>query len=198
MFRNTEHGYGLIAITLHWIVAFAFIANYALIFGREWFLAPRSDLGRTLISTHMAIGVSVIVFVALRIIWKLVDRQPSPPKGSRLEHLAASTVHLILYAVMIVIPLTGYLGTGGSARLFFLFDLPPFRETWIFTTIVEGWFGITWESFESVMDFIHKTGGARVVWVLIALHISAALYHQFVRRDNILRRMTNPRTSRFD
>lgn len=42
------------------------------------------------------------------------------------------------------------------------------------------------------MDFIHKQGGAYVIWVLIAAHAEAALYHHFVRRDIVLKRMISP------
>ena len=88
--KNTKDTYGVIAITLHWIVALAFIINYAIIYYREWFVEGREDpLFRTLLSYHYAIGVSVLVFVVLRIIWRLTNIQPNEVPGSRLEHLAA-------------------------------------------------------------------------------------------------------------
>lgn len=190
--HNTENRYGIVAIALHWIVAGAFIANYAIIYWMEWFVEARSDEARALLSYHTAIGVSVLVFVALRIVWKWMSRQPRDVPGTRLEHLGAHTVHMLLYAVMIVFPLSGYLGTGGSSQLFFVFEIPRFADTWIFQTIIEGWMGISWETFEAPMDFIHKQGGAYIVWVLIAAHAGAALYHHFVRRDIVLKRMIWP------
>lgn len=198
MIRNTKNGYGAIAIALHWIVAAAFIANYALVYYSSWFTEPRSELSRSLSSTHTAIGVSVLVFVGLRIFWRLTNQQPNDVPGSRLEHMASHVVHLVLYAVMLGMPLTGYLGFGGSSNLFFAIELPSFQNTWLFTTFISGALGISWDSFEGVMDFLHKTGGAYAVSVLIALHIGAALFHHFIRRDTVMVRMINPKISTKD
>ncbi|GAB5451175.1 MAG: hypothetical protein Hals2KO_15030 [Halioglobus sp.] len=119
-------------------------------------------------------------------------KQPNEVPGSRLEHLAARGAHIMLYAVMIILPLSGYLGTGGSSQLFFFIDIPRFADTQVFTTVVEGWMGLDWDQFEAPMDFVHKQGGAYVVWVLIAAHAGAALYHHFVRKDTVLKRMLWP------
>ena len=191
-FKNTADTYGVIAIALHWIVALAFILNYAIIYYREWFVEEKTDQARALISYHTAIGVSVIVFVLLRIIWRFMNRQPNEVPGSSLEHFAARAVHLMLYAVMIFVPLSGYLGTGGPSQLFFAIEIPRFADTQIFKTVVEGWMSLDWDEFEAPMDFIHKKGGAYVVWVLIAAHAGAALFHHFVRRDAVLKRMIWP------
>ena len=86
----------------------------------------------------------------------------------------------------------GYFGTGGPSQLFFAIEIPRFADTQIFATVVEGWMGLTWEQFEKPMDFIHKQGGAYVVWVLIAAHAGAAIYHHFVRKDIVLKRMSSP------
>ena len=192
IFKNTQYSYGLIAIALHWIVAFAFIANYLIIYYKSWFVEPKADLGRTLFSYHTAIGVSVIVFVVLRIIWRLMSQQPKEVPGSKLEHLAAHGAHILLYIVMIVLPLSGYLGTGGPSQLFFMFEIPRFADTQIFATVVEGWMNLSWEEFEAPMDFIHKKGGEYFVWVLVLAHAGAALYHHFIRKDVVLKRMILP------
>jgi cytochrome b561 len=189
---NSRSGYGLIAIAFHWTVAAAFLANYALIYGREWFAEPRSDFGRSLFSAHTAIGVSALVFIALRILWRFMSSAPDAAPGTPLEHLIARLTHFALYIVMLGLPLTGYLGFGGAPKLFFALEIPTFRETWVFTSLISGQLGISWESFEGVMDMLHKTGGTYVVPALIALHIGAALFHHLIRRDTVLRRMTDP------
>lgn len=191
--KNTKRGYGLVAICLHWIVAAVFVINYALVYSREWFFEPQNEFARTLISTHTALGVSVLVFVIIRVVWRLANIQPADVPGSKLEHVAAHAAHILLYAAMIIMPLTGYLGTGGPSKLFFVFEIPSFRDTWVFQTIMTGWFGLEWDAFEGVMDFIHKKGGAYVISILIAAHASAALFHHLVRRDDVLRRMVSPR-----
>jgi len=191
-YKNTEYSYGLIAIFFHWIVAVAFIANYIIIYYSKWFTVPKSDIARTLFSYHTAIGVSVFVFVILRVIWRLMNKQPKDVPGTKLEHIAAHGAHILLYFVMIIVPLSGYLGTGGPSQLFFFIEIPRFADTQIFSTVVEGWMGFSWEQFEAPMDFIHKEGGAYVVWVLVVAHAGAALFHHFIRKDVVLKRMLSP------
>ena len=191
-YKNTDLSYGLIAIFLHWIVAFAFIVNYVIIYYREWFVVAKSDQAKQLISYHTAIGMSVIVFIVLRIIWRLMNKQPNEVPGSPIEHLAAHAAHILLYAVMIILPLSGYLGTGGPSQLFFFIEIPRFADTQIFKTVVEGWMSLNWQQFEAPMDFIHKQGGAYVVSALIAAHVGAALFHHFIRKDIVFKRMLWP------
>lgn len=195
MMRNTKAGYGAVAITLHWIVAAAFIANYALVYYSHWFTEPRSDLSRSLSSVHTAIGVSVLVFVGLRIVWRLTNQQPDDVPGTRLEHMASHVVHIVLYGIMIAMPLTGYLGYGGSSNLFFAMEIPSFQYTWLFTTIISEGLGLGWDTFEGAMDFLHKSVGAYAVLAIVALHVGAALFHHFIRRDDVMVRMMSPKIS---
>jgi cytochrome b561 len=95
---------------------------------------------------------------------------------------------------MILMPLTGYLGTGVATEYFFLFDIPKFEDTWLFQVVVAGWLGLSFEAFEEPMDFIHKDIlGAWLVWLLILGHATAALYHHYVRKDRTLLKMTTGR-----
>ena len=97
--------------------------------------------------------------------------------------------HLALYAVMIVMPLSGYLGTGANTEYFFMFDIPSFKNTELFANNFS--MDMTFEEFEKPMDFIHKqVMGEWLVWLLILGHALAALYHHFVKGDRTLRRMT--------
>ena len=130
-----------------------------------------------------------MVFVFLRVIYKLWDRTPEEVEGSKFEHFAAKSAHILLYAVMIIMPLTGYFGTGLNTDFFFAFEIPRFRDTFVYDVVVTQWLGLSWEAFEKPVDFVHKRGGATLVWMLIAVHIAAALYHHFWRKDDTMRRM---------
>lgn len=187
--RNTDDRFGRLAMTLHWSVAVLFLLLYVSVYYRQWFTERDTDINLTALHLHLSFGITVMVFIALRIIYKLWDKTPKDVPGSKLEHFAAHSAHYMLYVIMIIIPLTGYFGTGVDTNFFFLFEIPQFRETTFYTTVVEGWLGLTWEVFEPPVDFIHKTGGATVVWMLIGVHIAAALFHHFIRKDNTLRRM---------
>ena len=103
--------------------------------------------------------------------------------------MAARAGHLALYAVMVIMPVTGYLGTGVDTEYFFLFDITSFKETDYF--ILNYSDTMTFKEFEKPLDYIHKDiMGAVVVWLLIAGHVAAALYHQFVKKDRTLLKMT--------
>lgn len=187
--RNTAENYGSIAKWLHWAVALLFLGSYISVYYRHWFTEEKTPENWTALQLHLSIGVTIGVLVLLRILWKIANRAPEPEPGTRLEHLAARLGHLALYAVMIIMPITGYLGTGVNTEYFFMFDITSFKETDYF--ILNYSDTMTFKEFEKPLDFIHKDiMGAWVVWLLIAGHVSAALYHQFVKKDRTLRKMT--------
>jgi cytochrome b561 len=80
----------------------------------------------------------------------------------------------------------GCLGTGVATEYF---AIPKFADTSLFTWLVAERLGMTFQEFEKPIDFIHKNGGAYVVWVLIAGHAAAAIYHHVRLRDDGLTRM---------
>jgi cytochrome b561 len=86
---------------------------------------------------HLPFGISIGVLVLLRIIWRLVNIQPSKKPGTRLEHKPAKVGHYLPYAIMIAMPVTGYLGKGVVTEFFFLFDIAKFPDTWGFTYFIE-------------------------------------------------------------
>lgn len=190
MLKNTELNYGRIARTLHWLTAVLFLGAYVTVYYRQWLTEPRTPENWTALQLHLSIGVSIAVLVVLRIVWGMMNIQPQPEPGGRLAQMAAHWGHLALYAILIVMPLTGYLGTGVDTEWFFLFDLPKFEDTWLFKALVEGWMGLSFKEFEVPVDFIHKQGGATVVWILILGHAAAALYHHYILKDRTLVKMT--------
>ena len=187
--KNTKERFGIIAMSLHWIVAFLFLGLYLSVYFRHWFTEPKTDLNWTALQLHLSFGITVMVFIGLRIAYKLFDQSPEEVPGSKLEHLAAKGAHYMLYAVMIIMPVTGYFGTGVNTEFFGLFEIPKFKDTEAYNFIVVNILGISWEAFETPLDFVHKKGGAYFVWLLIGVHVAAALFHHFRRKDNTLRRM---------
>lgn len=187
--KNTDQRFGTIAIALHWIVAAGFLACYCAVYYRHWFTEDKTPENWLALQLHFSFGISVAVFVILRIIWKLMNKTPQHVEGSKLEHAAASSVHYILYAVMIIMPVTGYLGTGANTEFFNMFDITMFKDTALYETIVTNGLNLSWQEFEEPIDFIHKQGGKYFVWVLILAHAGAALYHHFIRKDIVLKRM---------
>lgn len=194
-FKNTNRDYGTIAKWLHWGTALLFLGAYVSVYFRQWFTEEQTPENWTALQLHLSIGVTIAVIVALRIIWRISTRLPDPEPGTKLEHAAARTGHYMLYAVMIIMPVTGYLGTGANTEFFFLFDIPKFEDTQLFTFWVSDGLGMTFKEFEKPLDFIHKDiMGAWVVWILILGHVLAALYHHFGKRDRTLYKMTTGKT----
>lgn len=189
--KNTAQSYGSIAKWLHWSTAFLFLGAYVSVYYRHWFTEAKTPENWTALQLHLSIGVSIGVIVLLRIIWRQMNRNPDPEPGTKLEHLAAHLGHYALYAIMIIMPITGYIGTGVDTEFFFLFDIPKFESTALFQVLIADGLGLSFKTFEQPIDFIHKEIlGAWLVWMLIAGHIGAALFHHFVKKDKTLAKMT--------
>ena len=178
--------YGRVAITLHWLIAIAIIANIAL--GLYFADLPRSDPYKFILTqTHKSIGLTVLVLSLLRVGWRLMHPVPplpaSMPRGLRV---VARTTHVLLYVLIVAIPFSGWLLVSASPL-----GLP---------TMYFGWFA--WPQLPFFADLTraakkalsHNLETVHVVFawsaiVLVPIHILGALYHQFVRRDEVLSRM---------
>jgi cytochrome b561 len=187
--KNTAENYGSIAKWFHWLTALLIFGSYLTVYYRRWFTEDKTPENWAFLQLHLSIGVTIAVVVVLRVLWKIFNRNPDPVPGSQLEHLAAKLGHLALYAVLIIMPITGYLGTGANIEYFFMFDITSFKNTEYFTMNYGD--TMTFKEFEKPFDFIHKDiMGAWVVWLLIVGHIAAALYHHLVKKDRTLIKMT--------
>ncbi|EHR39712.1 cytochrome b [Alishewanella jeotgali] len=193
MLKNSPTHYGKVARALHWLTALLFLLAYVAVYYRQWFTEARTPENWTALQLHLSFGVTIAVLVVLRLYWRLTNVQPEAEPGSALMQKAAHLGHLVLYGVLIVMPLTGYLGTGVATEFFFLFEIPKFADTWLFQTLVADGMGLSFEQFEAPMDFIHKQGGAYLVWLLILGHAAAALYHHYHLKDRTLLKMLPPR-----
>lgn len=184
--KNTREHFGAVAGLYHWVIACAFILCYPVVYyvilvierdrSDPWFLP--------VLNVHWVLGITVGVLVIPRLIWRCFNVEPGAGSGSPIEHLLAKLAHWTLYALMIIMPATGYLGTGGktSATInLYLFEIPRFPNTALFKMLQ-----IDWKTFEPIVDGIHDFCGIYVAPVVVILHIAAALYHHFVRHDKVL------------
>ena len=184
---NTATRYGALAKRFHWTSAAAFIGAYGVVYYVIWFMDDMSDEALPVLNIHWALGLLVGALVLPRLLSRWLDVRPQDPPGSALEHALAHTAHWALYGLLVVMPLTGYLGTGAPTD-FGLFTVTGFNETALFGWIGRTW-SVGWEAFEAPLDAVHHFLGKYVAWVVVALHVAAALMHHWVRRDDVLLRM---------
>jgi cytochrome b561 len=174
--KNNSDRYGSLTIAIHWLMLLLFITVYGSIELRVLF-EKGSDPRDALKALHFMLGLLVFVLVWVRIAARFSgpapDIQPEPPKW---QQLSAKLLHLALYAVMIVMPLMGWLLLSASGKVipFFGLELPAL-------------IGANKE-LASQLKELHELVGT-VGYFLIGAHTAAALFHHFVKRDNTLTRM---------
>lgn len=174
--KNTHLRYGKLSIALHWLMFLLMVAIYATIELRGLF--PKGSSSReTMKALHFMLGLSVLVFVALRIYARANSHTPLITPGlSRAQEWASKLGHLALYGLMIAMPILGWLllSAAGKPIPFFGVELPAL--------ISEN------KDLAESLEEIHETIG-ELGYYLIAIHVLAALYHHYIRKDNTLTRM---------
>ena len=179
--RNTQERYGSLSIGLHWLMLILMAAVYACIELRE-FLPKGSDARSLLKTWHFMLGTLIFGLAALRLFWSLINVTPrTEPAPPHLQEIAAKLMHVALYALMLGLPIAGWLILSGQGKPipFFGFELPPL-------------IGPDRALAKSIKE-IHETVG-NIGLALIGVHAAAALFHHHVMRDNTLTRMLPQRT----
>lgn len=187
--KNDKRRFGAVAGACHWIIAGAFILSYPVVYYVIWVLDNDRNAPNFMawLNMHWFLGILVGVLVIPRLIWRITSQEPEEVPGSAVEHILSKLAHWGLYSLMLIMPLSGYLGTGGAPGDtidLYLFTIPRFTNTQLFQILQ-----IDWKTFEPVMDVIHHFVGKWVAWAVVLLHIAAAFYHHFVRHDTVLVRM---------
>jgi cytochrome b561 len=183
---NTQRTrYDAVAMTIHWLTAALMIFMIAL--GENMMesgedAARAGDLaGATFPPTlHVSVGVSILLLTLLRIVWRMSHAAPPYPATMKSYEITASrALHGLFYLLMIGIPLTGWLAFGN-----FLSEAPALAGIKLFGLIPIPAAPLTGETFGDIHEI-----GSRLAMLLIILHTLAALKHQFLDRDGILKRM---------
>jgi cytochrome b561 len=165
------------AQALHWITA-ALIAAVVVIAWIMTSMARDNPIRGTYYQVHKALGITILALVALRLAWRALNRAPPPPDHlARWEHNLSTATHVLLYALMLIMPLSGYIGSAaGGQRLsfFFLFDIPSILPQD--------------KSLSQNAYTVHVACRA-ALYVLVTLHVLATAWHVAIRRDGTLDRM---------
>jgi cytochrome b561 len=166
--------YHPVLAALHWLLALLLIAMLAAGTFSLKVVPNAAPEKLTLLRVHMLMGVSILVLMVLRLVARLTTEHPAPAStgNALLDHLAP-WVHWVLYGLVFVMAGSGI---GMAARA----GLPE---------IVFSGIGSLPENFHAFPQRAVHGIVARLLMLTIALHVVAALYHQFVKRDGLLSRM---------
>jgi cytochrome b561 len=177
MMRNTTSNWGVLARAFHWVLGIAILGMLA--YG--WWmnhLAARPDrlFYRTI---HADIGYLVLLLMVLRLLWRGVNPTPELPSDTPgWQRIASRLSHIALYAVTILVAMLGWAMSGAHtpdySSFFGLFHVPQFTSPDKAAA----------QAYENRHIFF-----AYVLLALIALHVAAAAFHHFVRRDRVAARM---------
>jgi len=174
--KNTITRYGSLSIGIHWLMLLLFIAVYGSIELRVLY-EKGSDPREALKAWHFMLGLLVFALVWVRIAARLSGPTPNiQPAPDKVQQLSAKLMHLALYALMIGMPLTGWLVLSASGKVipFFGLELPA----------LIGENKDLAKQIKEVHEFVGTTG-----YLLIGGHVIAALYHHFVVHDDTLTRI---------
>ena len=175
--------YTSVAIALHWLIGVALLAQIAFGFLIDD-IAPRGTPARSAtINLHKSFGIVLALLIAARLLWRLAHRPPEWPMSMPAwQRSAAQLSHRALYACMLVMPLSGYIGSNFSKHgvKFFGFALQPW--------------GPDWPAVYAFFNGLHVVT-AFLFCALIAVHVAAALKHLLADRDEVFARIW-PKLSR--
>jgi cytochrome b561 len=172
---NTSDSFGLVSRVIHWGMAIGVLGM--LVLGTRISDMQPGLSNLWLYSLHKSVGLILLALVLLRIVWHRISPPPRPrgPAGG-LEQRLARAAHLALYALLIAVPLSGYVASSATGIDVMLFDrwvLPPLAPV-----------SVAWEDAGFAAHDLLTKG----LMAVVLLHVAGAL-HRATRGDGTLRRM---------
>lgn len=174
--RNSAERYGAVAQALHWLIVVLLVVQVT-----TALLADDMPVGLaklTMLARHKSFGMTILMLAVLRVLWRIVTPAPALPANLKpYERRLARITHFALYALLFIMPLTGWVMSAAHnypVSWFHLFTWPnpvaPDHE------------------LAETLEDVHETF-AFVLGGVVTLHILAALKHRFVLKDDVLQRM---------
>ena len=178
-YRNSRTSWGVVSVVIHWLFAVLLLLQCVLGWmAVSWKLSPTKI---NLFVWHKSLGLLLLTLIAVRLAWRASNPVPELPVTTPAwERTAARLSHGLLYALLFVLPLTGWI-INSAANI-------PFR--------VFGWFPLPAltapdKALAALMKTVHLSLFITLALVVTA-HVVAALHHHYARHDNVLRRMLAP------
>jgi cytochrome b561 len=178
MIRNTIDTWGWPARTLHWIVAATVLGLFA--FGLWMTEVPPREERLYYIAIHASIGITLLAVMLVRIFWRAANVEPEQPVGTPAwQRTAAWISHRLLYALTFATLIVGWLLSGAlkqplEPKILGIVPVPQLLEAG--------------SSYRRTLAEAHEWLAYALI-ALVAVHAAAALYHHYMLRDSVMRRM---------
>ena len=173
--------YGAVAIAFHWLLALAIAASFGV--GLYMSDLPFSVARVKLINYHKWAGITILALSALRLLWRLSHRPP--PMSSRVlaamppwQQRAARLSHVSMYVLFFAVPLLGWAYTSAAGLPVVWFGVLPLPD----------FVPMDRDLAKALLKPLHAYA-AFTLAAVVALHVAAALKHQFIDRDNLMARV---------
>lgn len=163
------------AIALHWLVAALLIGGFAL--GQYMTGLTLSPTKLQLYSLHKWIGVTAFLLALTRLAWRLTKGTPPAAPMPRWQHLIAETTHRVLYLLMLLIPLTGWLMSSAKGYQTVYFGVLPIPDLLAKNVAL----GELLATYHAQLNLL--------LAALVLAHAGAAVKHHLIDRDRVMQRM---------
>ncbi len=172
--KNTTTKYGVISKSFHWLVFL--LVTVLIVVG--FFLDDVPDEYKgTVYNIHKLTGVLVFWLMVLRIIWSWCNVKPALPVNMpRWQQVSARVTHYLLYLLVTAMPLVGWIGSSASRKA------PHIGDLTLTLPVPED------KALSHALFDVHEMIAYMII-ALVCVHVAAALYHHYIKKDDILRRM---------
>ena len=173
--KNSTSTYGSITKILHWLIfLFVIVLLFVGYFAQD--IGDKS-IRSNIINMHKLLGLVVLFLMLFRALWVLVNVKPAlPAETPPWQRIIERIIHLLMYIVLIAMPISGWVMTSANRK-------PPHFFSWILSLPVPNSKSIGNNAWQ-----VHQTI-AIIIIVLVSIHVLAAFYHYFIKKDNVLQRM---------
>lgn len=171
--KSTSDKYGTVSTFVHWTSAILVIVLMTIGFTSKNSIDPSTKVA--LLKWHLPIAALLVVLTVFRSVWWIaLDRRPKPIDGVPIwQRWTSQAVHGLFYLVILLLGISGIvlMSQSGAPDIIFNRAPEPLPDLTLYPS-----------------RLVHGVAG-KFLFVLVTIHIFGALYHQFLRRDNILSRM---------
>lgn len=178
--QNTKlnvNGYSKLSKVLHWVMAVLVMLMFMAFFGFEQAITEQQKI--EMLMGHASIGSLITILICARLYNTFINKAPKPNHNLiRWQQVVSSVSHKLLYVLLVLVPITGYL-TANHHQL----PVMAFGSINLSAGVIE----YSEESFAMFRSF--HTSSIISLMILLVLHISAALFHKIVLKDTVFASM---------